>query len=189
MDLANLSSVSAFAARYKEENGNKLSILLNNAGTKVPSPFPRSYSLISDSCCFPAAHPVICFLLQSACRITTNKMEMAWQVNYLGPQLLTELLLPALKVRTMLLLLLLLLLLLVLTLPALKAEEAGRVVHVTCDSGTELKSGGPWPFPAVEGAEIDFPTLKAGKIPEADIHIPGEELDDGSVLKARKTNL
>jgi len=79
--LDRFSSVRSFAQRYIE-SGNKLQLLLNNAGTT------------------------------DACNVTGDGIETAFQANYLGHFLLTNLL-----------------------LPTIKKSSPSRVVHVTCREG------------------------------------------------------
>lgn len=59
---------------------------------------------------------------KEGCRKTDDGHDLAMQVNYLSPFLLTELLLPILKMGS------------------------ARVVHVTCDAGLQLPDYLPWPL-------------------------------------------
>jgi len=68
LDLASFASVRAFAEQFLAAHGSSLHLLVNNAGTAQP---------------------------KSA--LTPDGFEWVFQVDYLGPFLLTELLLPALR--------------------------------------------------------------------------------------------
>jgi NAD(P)-dependent dehydrogenase (short-subunit alcohol dehydrogenase family) len=70
LDLASFASVRAFAQKFTDEFHSKLDILFNNAGISGGT---------------------------SADVLTSDGFEEVFQVNYLGPFLLTELLLPALR--------------------------------------------------------------------------------------------
>ena len=88
LDLASFESVRGFAEKYTSTIGARegLHVLVNNAGTA------------------------------NACNTTEDGHELAFQTNYLGHFLLTDLL-----------------------LPTLKANVPSRIVHVTCDSADEAK--------------------------------------------------
>ena len=81
LDLASLASVRGFATQYESQVGRSrgLHVLVNNAGGL------------------------------KACNATEDGHEVAFQTNYLGPYLLTELL-----------------------LPTLKRSSPARIVHVSC---------------------------------------------------------
>ena len=88
LDLESLESVRAFAEKYVSTIGASegLHVLVNNAGTA------------------------------NACNMTEDGHELAFQVNYLGHFLLTDLL-----------------------LPTLKASAPSRIVHVTCEAANDAK--------------------------------------------------
>jgi NAD(P)-dependent dehydrogenase (short-subunit alcohol dehydrogenase family) len=88
LDLESLASVREFAEKYVDTIGSTdgLNVLVNNAGTA------------------------------NACNTTEDGNELAFQVNYLGHFLLTDLL-----------------------LPTIKASAPARIVHVTCEAANDAK--------------------------------------------------
>lgn len=67
---------------------------------------------------------------KDGCSRTVDGHELATQVNYLSPFLLTQLLLPAMK------------------------RGRGRVVHVTCDAALQQPDWLPWPFRRTQAEQL-----------------------------------
>lgn len=74
LDLTNVESVAEFAAWYLKKHGDRLDVLVNNAGVHL--------DILSK---------------WKEPQLTTDGVEVHWRTNYLGPMQLTHLLLPLLK--------------------------------------------------------------------------------------------
>eukprot|EP00941_MAST-03F_sp_MAST-3F-sp1_P003295 g3295.t1 len=122
--LESFSSVKNFVTRFEnsEFSKNGLALLINAAGSKT------------------------------ACRVTEDGNEVAMQVNFLSPALLTHALLPALRRAAESD---------ILIIRKTKTEKSNekfpfgaRVVHVTCGEGLRTEDWLPWPLSRTSASNV-----------------------------------